>query len=315
VDLRTVAAGYSPTRLLELEHPSLPRNAVLCGKLIAVLWLATGQVMYQRADSVAFGGVVGFTGGLLWVPSMLLLQLVALMTILCSRFFRSGCTLLAGAILILAVLDQPLFSNNRVFCAAVLSMLALGASGVLARLQLALVYFCAASDKLLTVDWRSGWFLRTFTADLCRVGALGAGDWSHGGPLPITCALTAELSHRPILGAVLSALVMATEFAIAWGYAVRARPTALLAVLFHCALFVLTGGTFGIFFYAGIACSVLVLDLERQPAPFDRALPYFVIGSALAGPWVRPWHASVLAVLALALAAQRWHKERSQVSG
>jgi hypothetical protein len=123
--------------------------------------------------------------------------------------------------------------------------------------------------------------------------------------LPLTCAFASGMSHVPVLAVSCSWLVIATELALAVGYAVRARATAALGVAFHCALFVLTGSTFGAFFYAAVASGLLVVDLERQPAPFDRAWPYFGLAVVLTGPWVRPWFAFPLALLPLALSVWR----------
>jgi len=318
VDLHTVASGYSPKRAFNLTHAEVPASAVLCGKLIAVVWLFTGQLVYPRAEPVSFaGGTLGWVHGQLFLQLALLAQLLAILTILCSAFFRVGCALLALIILSLSALDQALFSNNRAFCAAVLLMLALDPRGSLARAQVSLVYACAATDKLLTAAWRSGQFVRTFNAELCRVGELWSPGWSPGGGLPLACALARAMADNASLAMLASALVIATELTIALGYATRARFTAALAPVFHALLLTLTGSTFGVFFYAGAACSVLVLDLERQAAPFDRAMPYVVIAAALAGPWLRPWFGLVFSalVLGLALHLRRAPRARAQVTG
>ena len=316
MDLYTVAAAFSPKRTLTLAHAEVPANAVLCGKLLAALWLFTGQVVYTRAEPVPFAGVtLGGAHGLLFVQLALLAQLLAILTILCSPFFRVGCALLSLIILSLSALDQALFSNNRVFCAAVLLMLALDPRGKLARAQVALVYACAAADKLLSAAWRSGQFVSTFSAELCRVGELWSPGWSPGGALPLACALARATADSASFALLASGLAIATELTIALGYATRARFTAVLAPLFHALLLTLTGSTFGVFFYAGTACSLLVLDLERQAAPFDRALPYALIATLFAGPWLRPWFGLVLAALVLALALRRARPARAQVAG
>lgn len=315
MDLHALASAYSPKRAFDLEHAALPPNVVLCGKLIAAAWLITGQLVYQRAEPVMFTGIApGFAQGALFVQLTLFAQLLAILTILCSAFFRSGCAALGMLIAGLCLLDQALFSNNRAFCAVVLIMLALGERGALARAQVALVYGCAAADKLLSVDWRSGWFLRTFCSELCQVGELWSPGWSPGGALPLTCSLARWMEVGPSFAALCSWLVIGTELALACGYATRARWTATLAVLFHCGMLVLTGSTFGIFFYAGAACSVLVLDLARQPAPLGRAWPYLALVALFAGPWLRPWFGAGLSLLALALAWQAWRPNRLRVA-
>ena len=290
MDLYAVASAYSPKRALSLAHLELPANAVLCGKLIAISWLLTGQVIYHRAEPVAFGGFTpAFAHPALFAQLVLLAQLFAIMTIVCSAFFRVGCAALGGLIAALCLLDQALFSNNRAFCAALLIMLTLGARGTFARAQVALVYGCAAVDKLLSVDWRSGLFLRTFASELCRVGELWSPGWSPGGALPVTCALAQRMAASASFAVLCSALIIGCELALACGYAAGARGTAPLALCFHGLLLTVTGSTFGVFFHAGVACSVLLLSLERQPAPFDRAWPYFALAAVFAGPWLRPW--------------------------
>jgi hypothetical protein len=259
MDLRAVAAGYSPREALRLEHDALPRYAVLCPKLLALLWLVTGQVVHFSAVLVPFYGAHAISTQPFVAQALVLAQLVAILTIVCSRFVRTGCALLAAIIGLLLALDQPLFSNNRAFCALVLVMLALGQRGALARYQVALVYAAAAVDKLLSADWRSGWFLRTFTEGLCETGALG--NFGAGTvPLPATCWLSQQLGASPALAAGCSALVIGTELAIALGYLLSLRATVPLAVAFHGLLLAATGSTFGIFFYACLATSVLVLD-------------------------------------------------------
>ena len=295
--LLRIARGYSLARFLDLDHPELERGAVLCGKLLALCWLITGQVVYLRPEPVPFGGLqLPFMHGQGWLRAWVLVQLLAILTILCSRFLRTGCALLAATIALLAAIDQPLFSNNRAFCAVVLATLALGSSSALARWQVALMYACAAVDKLLAPHWRSGVFLQTFTAGLCRVGELWSPGWSQGADLPLTCLLANSLDAYPPIAVLASALVIGTELALALGYARGARYAALLGVLFHCTLFLLTGSTFGMFFYAGVAIALLLCDLQRARAPFDRAWPYYAGALVLAGPWVRPWFALVLAV-------------------
>ena len=312
MDLLAIARGYSLRRVTRLEHPALPPNAILCGKLIAATWLATGQVAYVRAAGVPFGGIaIHVASGTAFVRAMVLLQLTAILTILCSSFFRAGCTLLAVAIAITLALDQPHFSNNRAFCAALLAMLALGDGGRLARVQVAFVYGCAALDKLLAAAWRSGEFMRTWTADMCRVGELWSPGFIPGGRLPATCALSKVFEASPTSTPQLaSALVIALEFTLALGYARSASGVALLAVLFHSALFVLTGSTFGMFFYAGLAAALLVVDLQRLPASLQRSGPWFLFAAVLAGPWVRPWHAAVFATAVLALGFWMWNYAR-----
>jgi hypothetical protein len=310
VDFYSLASGYSLGRALELEHPELPRGAVLCAKSIALCWLMTGQVVYLRESMVPFGGIAWLVAsGSDFTSALILVQLSAILTIVCSRFVRSGCGLLAACIFGLALLDQPLFSNNRAFCAVVLTMLALGGGTTLARLQAALVYAGASLDKLLTGDWRDGTFLRTFVNELCRVGELWSPSWSHGARLPLTCTLAELMPAHPWLAPLCSAVVIVTELLIALGYAARARLVAPTAIAFHSLIFLLTGSTFGMFFYAGLACTLLVVELPRLRAPFDRAWPYYLAAIALAGPWVRPWFAAVLALGVLAL-SQMAHQRR-----
>lgn len=268
MDLHAVASGYSPRHALVLEHDVLPRFAVLCAKLLALLWLVTGQLVYFRDTFVPFFGTTAFAASdfKLLSSCLVLAQLVAISTIVCSRFVRTGCAMLAGIIALLAVLDQPLFSNNRAFCAAVLVMLALG-DARFARYQVALVYGAAALDKLLSKDWRYGSFLQTFTDQLCRTGALGSFDGTARAPLPAACWLAERFVSSTSLARWSSLTVIAIELAIAAGYATSSRATIPLVVGFHLLLLLVTGSTFGIFFYACVAASVLVLDQRAANKP------------------------------------------------
>lgn len=268
MDLYAVAAGFSPRHALALDHAELPRFAVLCAKLLALLWLVTGQSIYFRDTFVPFFGGLAFatTNFRLLSSFLVLAQLIAILMIVCSRYVRTGCALLAAIIVVLALLDQPLFSNNRAFCAALLTMLALG-DARFARYQVALVYAAAALDKLLSADWRSGWFLQTFTANLCRIGALDSFDASERARLPATCWLADHLSAQNSLAQMSSVLVIAAELAIAVGYIRSWRATIALVAALHGVILILTGTTFGIFFYACIAASLLVLDQRAASSP------------------------------------------------
>jgi hypothetical protein len=58
--------------------------------------------------------------------------------------------------------------------------------------------------------------------------------------------------------------VIAAELAISLGYLLSARVTIALAAAFHGLLLAVTGSSFGMFFYACLATSLLVLD-QRAP--------------------------------------------------
>ena len=100
----------------------------------------------------------------------LLAQLLAILTILCSRFFRVGCALLALIILLLARSTRRCSRTTARSALRCCSCSHSTRAAALARAQVALVYACAATDKLLSAAWRSGQFVSTFSAEAVSRG-------------------------------------------------------------------------------------------------------------------------------------------------
>jgi hypothetical protein len=292
----TVRSPVSLGLVTDLDHPVVAREHVLCGKLIAVCWLVTGHVGFVPDRTVPF--LECLTP---WVTARgfaHLIQLGGLFAcggLLVSRFFRVSALTLALTIAATTVASQATFANNRVFCAALLLMLALsdrGRARRLPRLQVAIVYLGAAADKVLNADWRSGQFLQSFAEELARYGQLWSPGWQVGEPNLAAQAFVEVANRLPPLALALSLswAVITLELALAWGFACRRGWSVGATVLFHAAIFGLTGSSFGMFFYAGLAAVWTVVELPAHDRT-SLASPglWLLVATLLASPLVRVW--------------------------
>ena len=97
-------------------------------------------------------------------------------------------------------------------------------------------------------------------------------------------------SFPPLAAAAsLSWLVIGLELALAWSFAFGRPWCAPATLVFHGAIFVFTGSTFGMFFYAGLAAVFSVIEPGRTSARWTSPWVYFLLATLLAGPWVRFW--------------------------
>jgi predicted DCC family thiol-disulfide oxidoreductase YuxK len=146
------------------------------------------------------------------------------------------------------------FENNRMFLGCVFFLLGLYEQRTgpwLVRLQVILVFFSAALNKLLSISWRSGSFFEY---------------WSHFAiNKPIYFHLAASLPHM-FLPRFMSWMTIFMEFGIAFG--LLFRRTRLWAIwtglVLALGMNVLTERTFGVFFYAMPICYLSFIEWPRS---------------------------------------------------
>ncbi len=244
-------------------HADLPRSQLRLAQVIVTAWLVTGQ------------SIVWPHGALAVISTALCLG------VLFTRFTRSCCLGLAALIGLELVLTPTWFAHNRLFVGALLLMVSLSSRRFpsLPRWQVGLVFLLAGLDKLFEPAWRDGRFFESFIAQLSRFGLM----WSPGGGVGdpnVVASWLEQAGSRPVwmlvgLGAI------AVELFLGACFIFRARFGAWLNLAFHVIVYVVTGSTMGQFFFAGVACSLLLLEDEELPGPWLAVLTTV----ALAGPW------------------------------
>ena len=243
------------------ERLATPQLRVV--QVIATAWLFTGQ-------SFVWPGSV----------ALAVISTALCLGILFSAFTRACCFGLA-ALIGFALLTHPTwFAHNRLFVAALLFMVSVSTRRFawLVRWQVALVFFVAAFDKLSEPAWRDGRFFESFIAQLSRFGLMWSGG-RVGGPNGLATLLEQAGSRDIWMLVGLGAIVI--ELFIAGSFLFNARSGVALNVAFHVIIFAVTGSTMGQFFFAGVACSLLLLREEDVPIGWVALLATM----ALAGPW------------------------------
>lgn len=202
-------------------------------------------------DSV--GGVVELAG-----PLFSLIYLTAGMAVLVGFRPRPATMIFAAAILFDIIACQPCYSNNKLFYGVLLAIIGLHEpeNGLFfVRLQLALVYFGAGLNKLLSSDWSSGHYFRYWAGEMLGYRMfLGDGElagWfaSIAGitviALELGIAAVMLSSHRAWVGMLAalffqSALLVLTGGAISWSFAMAT--VAISAAFFTADVFSETQG-------------------------------------------------------------------------
>ena len=257
---------------LRQAHPDLPASHLRLVQVVATAWLVTGQSFMWPAPTLLWAGVLAVVSSALCVA------------IVFSSFTRACCLCLASLIGLEVALNPTWFSNNRLFVAALLLTVSLSSRRVwvLPRLQVALVFLVAALDKLSSPAWRDGRFMNSFVAELARFGLMWAPGGKTGSPNWLAQLLNEAGSGEVWM--VVGLTTIAVELFLAGSFLFGARFGAALNVAFHVLVYAVTGSTMGQFFFAGVACSLLLLREEEVPSGWVVVLATV----ALAGPWTHP---------------------------
>jgi hypothetical protein len=232
----------------------MPPNLLLLTKLLVVCFFVSGQWALLPEPFLPFLGVLDDLGSpATFEITLKVVFVVASVALLTNRSPRAA-SMTLGLVLALGMLASRNYVENNRFFVCLLFVLA-GLSDRrrgprLVQLQIALVYFGAALNKLLDVDWRSGKYFehlasRSQFADLYS---------SISGVLPSL-----------VFSALLAWGVIVTEFSLAAAFLVRRFvPSAIwLGVGYHTSLVLITGRTFGMFWYAATASYLAFVTLPR----------------------------------------------------
>jgi hypothetical protein len=164
-------------------------------------------------------------------------------------------------VIFLAMLTSSNYmQNNRIFVALLFVLAGLSdrrVAGRLVQLQVAILYFGAALNKLLDVDWRSGQYLEY---------ALGENLLPAGTVLAGVYARLSGLFPALLLSAVLAWTTIATELALAAAFLLRrfVWVAVWVGVAYHTSLVLVTGRTFGMFWYAACASYIAFADVRTR---------------------------------------------------
>ena len=231
----------------------LPPNLLLMAKILALCFILSGQIAALPDHFLPFLPVLDKAGS----PAdfQRLLQATFLLGSVFLVFnigVRTCCLVLGGVILLGILSSRPYFENNRTFTGCLLLLAGLyvpGQKPSLIRLQIILLYFGAGCNKLLDADWRSGQFFENMEAHLGhhREFYVKLSSWLPG----------------MWLSRLMSWTVIIVEFVIAGGLSLRRLlgPIVWVGIAYHTALLVLTGYTFGMFYYATLSSFLAFLEL------------------------------------------------------
>ncbi len=276
-------------------HADLPVSHLRLVQVVATAWLFTGQSVMWPAPTYFWAGVLAVVSSGLCVA------------IVFSPYTRACCACLASLIGLSIALNPTWFSHNRLFVMALLLMVSLSSRrvSVLPRWQVALVFLVAALDKLSSPAWRDGRFMDSFIAELARFGLMWAPGGKTGTPNWLAQALS-EAGSREVW-MVVGLTAIAVELYLAGCFLFGARFGAGLNLAFHVIVYAVTGSTMGQFFFAGVACSLLLVREEEVP----RAWVAVLATVALAGPWTHRF--LPLGMLVVLWLARRHHAHVSRV--
>src|SRR5215813_3082203 len=147
---------------LRIDNTELPPNVLLLAKIIALAFIVTGQVRLLSWHFLPFlGGFERMGSPTVFHWSLVAIFLGTALALFYNRHVRTCCLVLGGVILISLLSSRMYFENNRTYCACILLLAGLCTRGQKPwpiQLQVVLVYFGAALNKLLQQDWRSGQF-------------------------------------------------------------------------------------------------------------------------------------------------------------
>lgn len=230
----------------------MPPNLLLLTKVLVVCFFVSGQWALLPEPFLPFPGFLGDLGSPAAFQLALKVVFVVASALLLTNRSPRAASLALGLVLALAMLASRSYIENNRFFVCLLFVLAglsdrrLGSR--LVQLQVALLYFGAALNKLLDVDWRSGQYFEHLAS---------RSQFAHlysriGGVLPSL-----------LFSAILGWGVISTEFALGAAFlARRLIPLAIwLGVAYHTSLVLITGRTFGMFWYAATASYLAFVTL------------------------------------------------------
>jgi predicted DCC family thiol-disulfide oxidoreductase YuxK len=234
----------------------LPDNILLLVKVTTLAMIFTGQVKqfsYHFLPFLRFFDRMGPPAVYHW--TLVAVFMVAATALFFNRSVRVCCLVLGFTVLISLLSSRTYFQNGRTFCACIFLLAAMCQRGEKPwpiRLQVILVYFGAALNKLLEPDWRSGQFFAFWFGQIHQPGL-----WAH----MTTFFPAMPLAKFMCWAAISTELVLFVGFLIPRFYGW----TIWLGVAYHTALLVLMNSTFGVFYFAMPMAYVAFVDWPEPP--------------------------------------------------
>ncbi len=247
--------NWQSTNPLKCAGQSLPIQAVLCAKLLILF------VAFSKAPGGSHT-IAPFLGFFDLIPHPDTVRLVLKLGIACSCFliFFNQLTKVAllytGVTCLVIILWSRLnYSNNQVFLALILLLLALHIKGNEfwgVRWTIGLLYFGAGLNKLLTESWQNGTVMEFWLQEDMKVWWLGPVQALWDSP-----TLFLIIAWTTILLELLLAFLFLSSRFLKAGIAV--------GILFHGGMLIVTGGVIShLFFYLMTACYLLFISWPQQ---------------------------------------------------
>jgi predicted DCC family thiol-disulfide oxidoreductase YuxK len=248
----TRLSAWNPFRVSGLD---LPMPLILVAKLLSVCIL--GRVVWRDLPDpflpmLPVIDLFHSTPYFGWVLRGVVL--LGALSVLFNYRVRTACLLMGSAFLIGTLTSRIYFENNRQFLGCVLLLLGLYEEKTgpwLVRLQMILVFFSAALNKLLDASWRSGAFFNY---------------WSH---YAINKSLYFQLAAwlpPMVLPRIMSWMTIVLEFSIVFFLLIRRTRFwgIWMGLLLALGLNAFTERTFGVFFYAMPICYLAWVEWPRS---------------------------------------------------
>jgi predicted DCC family thiol-disulfide oxidoreductase YuxK len=240
----------------KVSGTELPDNVLLLAKIVTFTFLATGQIKQLSSHFLPFFPIfdrIGSPAEFHW--TLISVFLVAATALFFNRRVRLCCFVLSGVIVISLASSRLYFMNNRTFCACLLFLAGLSQRGEkpwLIRLQVVLLYFGAALNKLMEPDWRSGEFFAYWFGQL-RQPEL----WAKITAVFPAASLARFFCWTTIL--VELSLMVGFIFPKTYSWAIW------LGAAFHTALLFFVNSLFGMFYFAILATYLVFVDWPEAP--------------------------------------------------
>lgn len=263
-----MATQVAPTRPLavlpvtslnpfRLTGTGLPPNLLLMAKFVTLCFILTGQVSALPDHFLPFLRIFDSLGSpLAFHRALEAIFVVAAIALFLNRSVRIACIVLGGVILLGLLSSRVYFENNRMFTGCILVLAGLSTRDEpfpLVRAQVVLLYAAAAANKLLEANWRTGHFFDSWVATLSHHALYGRAS---------------ALFPALFLSTLVDWSVIITEFVIAAGFLYRRffLPTIWLAIGYHTTLMLVTGRSFGMFWYALLGSYLAFAPWPAVPA-------------------------------------------------
>jgi hypothetical protein len=262
---------------LAIRGTVLPVNLLLMAKLLTLTFLIR-QVDDLPEPFLPFLSIFDNIGSpVVFQRTLQTIFVLAAISLFVNRYVRASCLILGSVIVVTLLSARLYFENNRTFIGCMLLLVGLYQFGPreklslwLVRLQVPLLYFGAALNKVLDVDWRSGQFFENWMVHILNQ--------------PFYITVSSWLPHMTFSW-LMSWTTIVIEIALCIGFLVRRLfPWAIwVGIAYHTALLLFTGRTFGLFFY-GVLSSYLAF-VKWPPLPmtvlYDAACEFCVKGRRL----------------------------------